>query len=471
MKQKRKNFFLKGPREFEMLLDHFHEGVLIVNHEGKILFLNKEYSDFLGVNRDEVVGKPIEEIIPSTRVYQVLKTGQPEINVRHRYGNGREAFAHRIPLKIDGKLVGVLAQVIFKDISEMKDMAIKLGILEAKVKYTERELDHYISSSRYTFDDIIGEDDLLLEAKNLALRGAQSSSIFLLEGESGTGKELFAHAIHHVSPRKHGPFIRLNCAAIPSELLEAELFGYEGGAFTGAEVKGKPGKFELAHTGTIFLDEIGEMPIPMQSKLLRVLDDREVTRLGGTKVKKLDFACIAATNKKLEYMIKEKKFRLDLFYRLNIIHIVTPPLREMRSSIPLLCDHFLKKRAKETGGKAPLIDSKVNAYFHEYDWPGNVRELNNILESAMSLCDSEVIRISDLPKRVIALFFNNPIDKINLSAKLYDEVKNMEKEKIQAVLSFTNCNISRAARQLGIHRTWLYQKIKRYGIMVPKVRS
>ncbi len=462
---------LNGPNEIKNLLDHFHEGILIVDKDGIIQFLNREYSDFLGVDRDEVVGKPVQEIIPSTRLYNVLFTGQPEINMRHKYNDGREVIAHRIPIKMEGKLVGVLAQVVFKDISDLEEMAIKVGILEAKVKYTERELDHYIRSSRYTFDDIVGEEDCLIEAKNLALKGAQSSSMFLLEGESGTGKELFAHAIHHASPRKHGPFIRLNCAAIPSELLEAELFGYERGAFTGAEAKGKPGKFELAHTGTIYLDEIEEMPVSMQSKLLRVLDDREITRLGGTKVKNLDFACIASTNRKLEQMIKEKQFRLDLFYRLNIIHIFTPPLREMKKSIPLLCDYFLKKKVKETGHKIPLISPEVADFFYEYDWPGNIRELNNILESAMNTGDGEVIRISDLPKRVISLSSKIPIGKINSTANLYNAVNSLEKEKINETLAFTNYNISKAARQLGIHRTWLYQKIRKHNLSLPKGRD
>lgn len=457
------------------LLDQFHEGILVVDNQGIIQFINRDYSKFLGIDRKGVIGLALEKIIPTTRIYHVLQSGEAELNQKFRFEDGREVIAHRLPLKIGEKVVGVLIQVWFKEISDLRKLAAKVGILEAKVRHVEREIDKYVSISEYTFDDIIAQDECLIEAKNLALKGAKSfSSMFLIEGESGTGKELFAHAIHHASPRSSGPFMRLNCAAIPNELLESELFGYEKGAFTGAEMKGKPGKFELAHKGTIFLDEIGEMPLPMQSKILRVLDDREVTRLGATQGKKLDFACIAATNRNLEKMVQEKKFRLDLYHRINIVHIDIPPLRALPQTMLLLCQNFISKKGSEVAQQPISISQEVLDLFHKYDWPGNVRELSNVIESAINMCDGRRIQISDLPKRVASFSGTGEIpirEAASNPSKLKDLLMNMEKQEIQKVLIQTNYNISEAAKHLAIHRTWLYQKIGKYALVIPRYQE
>ena len=457
------------------LLDQFHEGVLIVDNQGIIKFVNNKYAEFLGIDRKRIIGVPMEKIFPGTRVYHVLRGGEDELNQIYRFEDGREVIAHRILLKTDGKIIGVLLQIWYKEISDLRKLAAKLGILEAKVKHAERELDKYVSTSQYTFDNIIADDECLIEAKNLALRGAKSfSSMFLLEGESGTGKELFAHAIHHASPRKSGPFIRINCAAIPYQLLESELFGYEKGAFTDAETKGKPGKFELAHEGTIFLDEIGEMPLSMQPKILRVLEDREVTRLGATKPKKFVFACIAATNNNLEKMVQEKRFRLDLYHRLNIVHIDIPPLRNLPKTLPFLCQEIITKKCRELGQESISISQEVLDLFREYNWPGNVRELNNVVESAINMCDGRMIQITDLPKRMVSSFqtgAGSVMDTAFNRSKLTEFVMQMEKEKIQKVLIQTNYNISEAANQLGIHRTWLYNKIRKYALIIPRYQE
>jgi transcriptional regulator with PAS, ATPase and Fis domain len=315
---------------------------------------------------------------------------------------------------------------------------------------------------KYTMDDIKGEDEQITKVKDLALKAAHSESPVLLQGESGTGKELFAHAIHNASRRRTGPFIRVNCAAIPDTLIEAELFGYIKGAFTGAVGLGNPGKFELADKGTIFLDEVEEMPLSMQPKLLRVLDDKEISPLGSKTPKTVDFRLISATNQNLENMVRENNFRLDLFYRLNVIRIELPPLREMKSSIDSICRHLIQKKSKEIGAAAVTISSDVMNLFKKYVWPGNVRELANIIESAINICDGKIITLTDLPKHFLEKFQQNEENKLH--KKLGILLKEREEQIIRETLKETGNNKRQAAKILGIHRSCLYQKLNRHSM-------
>jgi len=300
------------------------------------------------------------------------------------------------------------------------------------------------------------------EAKDVAIQAAASDLPVLIVGETGTGKEIFAHAIHQLSSRRERPLVRVNCAAIPAELFESELFGYEAGAFTGASPKGKPGKFELADRSTIFLDEVGELPMAMQAKLLRVIQDREVERVGGTRPLKLDFRVIAATNRSLKAMLSRHDFRQDLYYRLNIFLLRTPPLRQIKSDIPRLAYHLLSLIRGQSGPPCRIESEAMNSLV-AYDWPGNVRELRNVLERASSVAKEGAISEEQLPLEIRDCRSTAPVVE-NAPHTLKDETALAERRAIQRALSLTRGNRAEAARLLGIHRTGLYQKMKRYGL-------
>jgi transcriptional regulator with PAS, ATPase and Fis domain len=282
-------------------------------------------------------------------------------------------------------------------------------------------------------------------------------------GESGTGKELFAHAIHRASDRYRFPLVRLNCSAIPKDLLEAELFGYEPGAFTGAGKKGKPGKFELAHQGSIFLDEISELPSEMQPKLLRILEEKEVERVGGTRVTKCDFRLIVATHENLEESVKKGKFRADLYYRLNVIPLHIPPLRERREDISLIADHFVRILKKDFCTHVTKVSPEVLKIFENYDWPGNVREMSNIIERILYSMDGleDTIQVEHLP--ILFQSIRGKAPETHLST-LKNLSNNSEKEAVIRAIRITNNNKNKAARILGIHRTALYKKMKKFNI-------
>jgi transcriptional regulator with PAS, ATPase and Fis domain len=283
----------------------------------------------------------------------------------------------------------------------------------------------------------------------------------LITGESGTGKELFAQAIHHAGDRRMHPFVRINCAAIPRELLESELFGYEKGAFTGAKTEGKPGKFELAHEGTIFLDEIGDLPIEMQPKLLRAIEDKEFERVGGNKVVRSDFRVIAATNQNLETMLATGRFRKDLFYRLNVVSLHIPRLRDRPEDISAITQRFLTRTATETGLHGLSIDREAERALRQYEWPGNIRELMNVLERSVHALDGETIRLADLP------FYVRRVDRTGTPRRLTslrETQTRSERETIWSALKEAGFSKVRAAKILGIHRTLLYKKMKKYNL-------
>jgi transcriptional regulator of acetoin/glycerol metabolism len=320
---------------------------------------------------------------------------------------------------------------------------------------TSKNSPAYYHSARYNFDYIIGESQKIKEAIKLAKKAAQTDSTVLLQGESGTGKELFAHAVHNHSHRKYGPFVALNCAALPETLIESELFGYEGGAFTGAKAQGQIGKFELAHGGTLFLDEISELPLESQASLLRVLQEHSFVRIGGTKPIPIDVRIIAATNKDLHEEIKKGKFRLDLFYRINVISIDIPPLRERPEDIEILTSHYLGKIGSKLHRSLVKVSPEVKQIFHNYWWPGNIRELINVLERALLLVDEDLILPEHLPVQIKNI---NSWDNQSLL------IENAEANLIKSALAQSGNNISRAAELLGIGRATLYRKLEKYNI-------
>ncbi|MCL6611365.1 MAG: sigma 54-interacting transcriptional regulator, partial [Peptococcaceae bacterium] len=310
--------------------------------------------------------------------------------------------------------------------------------------------------------NLIGSSPVMVKLKETVRRVAQGPSTVLIRGESGTGKELLAHAIHSGSPRRFGPFVKVNCAAVPENLLESELFGYREGAFTGARKGGKMGKFEQANGGTIFLDEIGDMPMSMQSKLLRVLQEKEIERLGENVPRPADVRVVAATNRPLEELISEGRFRQDLYYRLNVVSLVIPPLRERMEDIEELAMHFISKFNVEFGLDVRDMEKEVWNLFHSYHWPGNVRELENIIERAFNMVDGRHISLSHLPQYLQKISKGprrTPVDR-GLPA-LLDQV---EKEAILETLASTGGNKMQAAKLLGISRAWLYKKMRQYNI-------
>jgi two-component system, NtrC family, response regulator len=318
--------------------------------------------------------------------------------------------------------------------------------------------------SQYRFDNIIGKSHTMQDLFETIRKVAPASATVLIEGENGTGKELVAKSIHYNGPRRDKPFVAVNCSALAQTLLESELFGHEKGAFTGA-IAMKKGRFELADTGTLFLDEIGELSLNLQVKLLRVLQERIFERVGGTKPVTVDVRIITATNKELKIEVEKGNFREDLFYRLNVLHLTIPPLRDRKEDIRLLVDHFIRKYADERKSLVPVtgVEQSVERLFYDYSWPGNIRELENVIERAVIMCPEEKIRVSDLPKN-----FTNQVDNalhlegIPITANLNDTLAMVEKTMIQRALKLTGNVQARAAELLGIGKSGLNQKIKKF---------
>jgi len=362
-------------------------------------------------------------------------------------------------------LMESLGKELLSDAKKSKELSRQLNIAQKRIEYYRIELENI--RGKYTFNEIIGMSAQMKKMRNLAAKAAKTSSTILIHGESGTGKELIAHAIHNASPRCHEPFIKVNCAAIPEQLMESELFGYNEGAFTGAAKGGKPGKFELADGGTIFLDEIGDMQLSVQAKLLRVLQEYEFERVGGTKTINVDVRVIAATNQDLKQLVSQGTFRRDLYYRLNVVEIETPPLRERTEDIDYLTDYLIEKIADRIGIQVNGIAEEARAYLRSYDFPGNVRELENILERAINLLNEDEHMIG---KEHLQLFnkssMTEPIIEtpVNVFKPLSQVVSSAEKKAIMEALTFTQGNRNEAARLLKIHRSLLYKKLSKHNI-------
>lgn len=447
----------------EDILIYAYEGYVLVDSEGKIVKIN--YEKLMGIKEEDAIGKPVEDIIENTRMHIVVKTGNKELRDVQRI-QGHDMITNRIPIVKENKVVGAIGTVLFKDVSQVKELAHHLLDLQSKINKYKGEIER-IEGVKYSFDSIISKNSKMHYLKNIGKMAAETNSTVLITGESGTGKELFAQAIHRASYRKKEGFIPINCAAIPRDLLESELFGYDRGAFTGARREGKPGKFEQAMGGTIFLDEIGDMPLEMQAKILRVLEAREFERIGGNKKIHLDARVIAATNENIEKQIEKGKFREDLYYRLNVVPIEIPPLRERIEDIEPLAKVILGQLLEEMNLNEKIISIHTINILKKYNWPGNVRELRNILERAINVTPGKVILPESLPERIINKIGDNGLgylgDKEDISL-LRDVVYEAEKDAIERALIIANGNKTLAAQKLGIHRTSLYKKINKYEI-------
>jgi transcriptional regulator with PAS, ATPase and Fis domain len=393
----------------------------------------------------------------------VVKTGVKEIRDIQRI-QGHDMITNRIPIIKENKVIGAVGTVLFKDVSEVRELAHHLLDLQSKINKFKGEIER-IEGSKYSFDSIITRNLKMEYLKKVGRLASETNSTVFITGESGTGKEMFAHAIHRASYRKDQALIAINCAAIPKDLLESELFGYDSGAFTGARKSGKIGKFELAAGGTLFLDEIGDMPLDMQAKILRVLESKEFERIGSNKKIAFDARVLAATNTNIEEAVQKGKFREDLYYRLNVITIEIPPLNERIEDIEPLSQELLKYLLKEMKLGRKVLAKETIKILESYNWPGNVRELRNILERAINLSPGKVILPEHLPERLISgvIYNSKSIEDIPL---LKNVIADAEKEVIKKALFLTNGNKSVAAKKLGIHRTVLYKKIDKYKINI-----
>lgn len=442
----------------EAILNSAYEGVVVVDENGIITMFNDAYCRFLNVKQEDVVGKHVTDAIENTRMHVVLKTGKAEIRHIQRI-HGHDMICDRIPIKEDGKITGAVGKVLFRDVSEVDELLKQTEHLKEQLEYYKNELAKE-RKTKYSLDNIIGQSRVIAVLKELAGKCAKSSSTVLIRGESGTGKELLARAIHNLSPRRNNPLIKVNCAAVPENLLESELFGYEEGAFTGAKKGGKLGKFEQARGGTIFLDEIGDMPVKMQAKLLRVLQEKEIERLGSTGTVKVDVRVIAATNRNLEELIAEGRFREDLFYRLNVISLEMPSLRSRKEDIHLLVDFLVQKLCKNMGIGRKAISPAAYDILFRYSWPGNVRELENVLERALNVIDNDTINPEHLP-----YYIRQPKDLLKDGEfHLKSIVEDTEKEVMRRAFSVAGGNAVEAAKLLGISKSTYYEKAAKYGL-------
>ena len=441
------------------------DGFIITDTEGNVREINKQYADFFGKSRSEIIGKSILNIIPNSKMIDIVKHKFSEEDAVHKYIDG-EAKGNSVIVSRsyvedeDGNVVAGVAQVKFK----VQTLAVAKKLMN---EYEELEYYREEFQNQNRVDNFIGSDTKFREIVKECLKVAKTDIPVLLTGETGTGKEVMAKALHTNSLRYDKPFVSINCAAIPFELLESELFGYMDGAFTGAKRGGKKGKFQLANGGTIFLDEIGDMPSSMQAKLLRVLQEKEIEPLGSEKSIPLDVRVVAATRQDLEAKMKDGSFREDLYYRLSVFNIHIPPLRERGGDSLELAEFFLdelnhKYKTYKTFSKA------VKAYFLKYQWPGNVREVNNVVQSAYAISTENIIDINDIPARMLQQ--EKPAINLDKNKKsLGQMVDDYEKDVILELLKKHKGNCLEAAKEAGIHKSNFYRKLQKYGIKPAEV--
>ncbi len=440
------------------ILDTENYGMCVVDKNGYIIKWN--YEKFLHIKASAAIGRHVTEVLQNTRLHVVAKTGEAELRQLQDI-NGKMVITNRIPLMLDGELIGAAGTILFKDIRELDDLSRRMARLEDSFREYQDEIAK-MYASHYHFSDILTQNPEIKRLKLLAETVAPSEATVLIQGESGTGKELFAQAIHNGSLVSRHPFISINCASIPKELMEAELFGYENGAFTGARKEGHIGKFELAGEGTLFLDELGNMPYDMQIKLLRVLENKTFVRLGGTTQIPFKARIIAATNENLTEAVSAHSFRADLYYRLNVISLNIPPLKARPEDIRLLSMHLLEQMSSQHSGRSMTIAEESIRLLQMHDWPGNIRELRNVMQRASIICEGDVVYPKHLPEYIQAYGAASGPSGETDGSHYHQEIARLEKQLISQALEDCHHNHAAAARTLGIHRSLLYKKIKEY---------
>lgn len=452
-------------------IDLINDGIHIVDASGKIVYYNAAAKHLDEIDVDKAIGRHILEVYPSltfdtSTLLRVLRTGKPIYNVEQNFinykGDKISTLNSTIPIYYNNKVLGALE--VSRNITKVRELSEKIVNLQKEL-YEKNTSHEKISKpvAKFNFLDIIGQNREMLKLKSLGTKAAMSDSPVMVAGSTGTGKELFVQSIHNSSNRKNKPFIAQNCAALPSNLLESILFGSVKGSFTGAE--NRPGLFELANGGTLFLDEINSMPLELQTKLLRVLQDGRVRRVGSTTTTDVDVRIISAINTDINTVVETKQLRQDLFFRLNVITLVIPDLAKRKEDMPLLVEHFIKKYNEKCYKFFSGISKEVLDIFMEYNWPGNVRELEHAIESAISLYEGEVIREEHLPFQFKNFHHRNNYS-LDTSAiqPLNVAVEQVEKEIIISALEQTDYNISKAAKLINVPRQTLQYKIKKLDI-------
>ncbi len=449
------------------------EGVVVSDAEGRYVYVNNRWSAITGYSLDQIKGKYIHDVVKNSMVDEALRSRK---NISGHAVLLNAATGEEIPMYCsynllyrEEELEGCLIYMI--QISEQKPLMSSPNVSALFDRLSEYLQEfREIKNTKYTIHNIIGNSPEIVKLKEVINRAARSASTVLIEGETGTGKELVAHAIHTLSDRTVLPFVKVNCAAIPGELLESEFFGYEGGTFTGANRNGKAGKFEMADKGSMFLDEINQLPPLLQPKLLRVLQEKEVERIGSARSIPIDVRIIAATNISLERLISEGSFRSDLYYRLNVIRISIPPLRERKEDIPAIAESLLKRLNFQMQLQIPDISEEALERLREYDWPGNIRELQNVIERAMNFawCErlewkhfEDYFSLRDASPKASGESVSNPAD---LPAGIKQKKRELERKTILDALEKCSGNKAQAAKLLGISRTSLYKKMQTYSI-------
>ena len=434
---------------------------IVIDADGTVRYISQAYAEIIGKAEPEIIGKQILNIIPKSKLPDVVRTGKRMLGDIFIMNNGEATICNRFPIMDENGVVqGAFSTATFQNLDIVSRLSEELEQLRRETVFYQKQLES-LAQAPFDLDSVIGISPQILEIKQTIGMVANADLTVLLTGETGAGKEVFANAIHQMSKRRLGPYIKVNCAAIPKDLLEAELFGYAEGAFSGATKGGKIGKFEQANHGTILLDEIGELPLHLQSKLLRVLQEREVERVGGLKTIKLDMRVICSTNQNLEAMIADGRFRQDLYYRINVVELHIPPLRERMEDLLPLCSFLIEKLNRNHGCMTAGISEQVLDLFQRYDWPGNVRELEHVLERAAVMVPSGILELEHFKFFVPRVFQTAPVRS---SDALQDQKRMVEREAIQNALITTNGNKTKAAQLLKIPRSLLYEKIKRYEI-------
>ncbi len=454
----------------QAIINSTQDAISVVNEKGIHILINPAYTRIIGMKKEELLNKPADvDIVEGESMhFKVLRTKEPVRGIRMKVGPlKKDVVVNVAPMIVNDVLKGSVA--VIHDISEIRKLTDELKLAKRIIRHLE---------AKHAFEDIVGKSEQLAGAIEQAKRAAETPATVLLRGESGTGKELFAHAIHNASIRCEGQFIRINCAALTDSLLESELFGYIEGAFTGAKKGGHKGLFEEASGGTIFLDEIGEISASLQSKLLRVLQEKEIIRVGASKPIKVDVRIIAATNANLEELIQRGTFREDLYYRINVLPIIIPPLRHRKEDIPLLVYHLLPKYNQEYGRNVEEVSMEALDVLQNYDWPGNIRELENILgRGIINMKYKEtILHVYHLPLKSVEerssnILSSQEVTPSEYSGEKYEELhKQWERDLIERVLKETNGNRNNAAKMLGISIRSLYYKIEKHGLNHPNLQ-
>lgn len=448
---------------FAHLVADPHEAMTVVDRKGKLVFISPVHETFFGLDRGDAVGRDVRDVIENTRLDQVLSTGKAEVAEIQKM-NGYERVVSRIPIRREGEVVGAIGRVMFKGPQSVEELARRINTLESEVQYYRREA-AALRHSTYGLEALVGNSAAMQRLRADITRVAPLEISVHIRGESGTGKELVAQSIHRLSPRRDTAMVMVNSAALPATLVEAELFGYEAGAFTGADRKGRKGKFEMADNGTIFLDEIGDTPLDVQVKLLRVLQDRRIERIGGERGREVDFRLVSATNRDLRSLINEGKFRLDLYYRISAIVIDVPPLRQRIDDIPDLVRHILSELSTRHRQQMPTVTADALTYLMDQHWPGNVRQLRHEIERAVIFSqdgriDADLLsRHGDIEFQIEhpGMPFEEPKRDDDSALALKDAVEQLETRMVHSAMKRLKGNKKRVAEELGISRSYLYK--------------